>query len=210
MPAHGPEVGRVDAVLRAEGLEVAAHAGPLCAPPADAHVHVVAFREDPRVAARDNAELEDEQPAPGVGREPVVGKVSLECDPVDDSAREVERPGRRPIGAVRADNRVDLDRLAPDSQACVGLDRGTDAHAELRPDLCGLLGEERVEPAPLRHQAELTRRLVLDLLPVAQAAPDAGDAILDDGLDRERELADRAHRQTAAAGLVAREPRFVD
>ena len=81
------EVGQlrvVDAVHRAEPLQVRAQPRPLRRPAADAVVRMIRLREDPAVAAGDDAELDRRAPRLTVRQRPV----PLECDPVEDPTAE--------------------------------------------------------------------------------------------------------------------------
>ena len=207
-----PQAGQLlelDPVLPAEIAEMVTQSRAFVRPAADADVHVIPFRKDPAVAARDRAELEHEHSVPASCRQLLVGKVALERDAVDDRAAEPERASRDPVGTVGADDRVYLNRLAVDPQLGVGDDRDPRAVAELGSRVDRLLDEERVEPAPLGHQAEDSRGLAIERPAVAKTAANARDAVLDDGLDRERQLPNSPRGEPAAARLVAGERRFV-
>ena len=105
------QVGRaveVDAVGVAEAAQVLAQPRPLARPAADAVVRVAVLREDPAVAAGDDAELDRRTPSlPGRQR-----PVAFERDPVDDAAAEPRGARERAVHAVGAD-----DRRAP-RRAC--------------------------------------------------------------------------------------------
>src|SRR5207302_11490403 len=122
---------------------------------------------------------------------------------------EAERPGRGPVGAVGADDRIDLDPLTVDADLSVRLDLDADAVPERRARIDRLPDEELVEPPALRHQAEDLLREAFHHGAVLETAAHARDPVLNDGLDRNRELPHGARRQTAAARLVAREFRLV-
>jgi hypothetical protein len=141
--------------------------------------------------------------------EPAVRQVSFERDAVDDAAAETERLPGDPVRAVGPDDGVDLHRRSIDPEPAVRLDLDADAVAEDRTGLNRLVDEERVETAPLRHQAKDTVRLPLHHRPVLETATNARDPVLHDGLDRDRELPHRASRETTAARLVAGETDFV-
>ena len=181
----------------------------LVTPAADPDVHVIPLRKDPAVSPRHGAELEDEHAPPAVRGKSLVREIALEGDAVHDRPAEPEGAGGRSVGSIRADDRPDLDPFPVDPQRGIRLDLDVDAVAEL--GACGrsLLDEERVEPAPLGHQAEGASRPVLDRRAVAQPAARARNSVLDHRLDRERQLPHRPHRQPAAAGLVAGERHFV-
>ena len=209
MSAHVGEVIEVHAVAFAQNAEVIAKTRPFGPPATDADVDVIALGEDPPVAARHSGELEHEGAAPRAEWEPLVRKIPLERDAVDDRAAEPEPLRGRPVRSVGADDRLDADAVAVDAELAVGLELDARAVPEGRAGFLRLLDEICVQSAPLRHQAESLLRPAFQHAPVLQTAPDPGDAILDDGLHRERELPHGAHRQPPAAGLVAREPRFV-
>ena len=191
-----------------------AQARPFCHPPADAEVGVVALREHPAVAAGHDAELD-----PGGARVPLLperapGHVPLERDPPDDPVAEAGGSGDDAVRAVRAD---EIRRAHARSS-----DAGGDflvVELELRdrrsvPEVgaCGssLLGEMRVEPAPLRHRHERSRRGSIHRRPVRRAHDHPVDDSLDHGLDVARQVAQRSARQTAPARLVAGKARLVD
>src|SRR6476469_450293 len=88
--AHRLEPLRGNAVLRAGTLEVLAEARPFRLPAADADVDVVALRKDPRVAARDGAELDDRPAAVVLARVNMVD-VALEGHAVRAVSLQPER-----------------------------------------------------------------------------------------------------------------------
>ena len=97
------EVGQlrvVDAVHSAEPLQVRAQPRPFRRPAADAVVRVTRLREDPAVAAGDDAELDRRAPRLTVRQRPV----SLERDPVEDAAAEPGVAGDPAVDAVRSDH----------------------------------------------------------------------------------------------------------
>src|SRR5262249_26085982 len=208
VPAEVRELVNRDAVVLAEELEMGTEARALAAPPADTDVDVVALREDPAVTARKSRKLEHEHPAPTVRREPLVGEVALQRDAVDDPAAEVERLRGDAVRAVCADDGIDVHAAPVDPHGAVGFDLGADAVAEVHAGGGGLLDEERVESAPLCHQAEDVVRAPPHHWPDLAPAPGIGRRVAHNWLDGERQLPYRAHRQTAATGLVAREAGF--
>jgi len=78
---------------------------PLALPAADAHVHVVALRKDPAVAAGDDPQLEDEATVVALLRRGAVRDVALERDAVRVVAAEAERAGGDAVRAVGSDQR---------------------------------------------------------------------------------------------------------
>ena len=186
-----------------------AQARPFRPPAADPDVDVVSLREDPAVPPGHGCELEHEHPAPPVLRQPLVGQVSLERDAVDDRAAEADRLRGDPVRAVRADDRVDLDRLTVDPDLPVRFDGDADAVPKRRPGVDGPMDEELVEQPALRHQAEHLIRGAFDHGPVPEAAARARDPVLHHRLHREGQLPHGTHRETSAAGLVPREPCLV-
>ena len=80
-----------------------------------------------------------------------------------------------------------------------------DTVPELRSGSRGLLDEIGVEPLPLRHQDERFLHAALDPAGEVEPEPHARRPVLDHRVDRERQLADGAHREPAATRLVARE-----
>src|SRR4051794_29680609 len=209
VPAQVGQVVQADAVALAEVGEMHAEPRAFRSPPADADVDVIALREDPAVTAWQRGELEHQSAAPLAFRQAVVRKVALERDAVHDSAAEPERLRRDAVRSVGADDCVDADRLAVDPKLPLRLD--VDAHAvpERHTGRGRLLDEKCIEPAPLCHQAEHLLRAPFHDASVLKTAAHTRDPVLDDGLDRERQLSDRAHRQAAAARLVTRKRRLV-
>ena len=191
-----------------------AQARALRLPPADADVHVVAFREDPRVAARHDTQVDDRPAAPALLARVAVIHVPLERDAVTPLRAQAERPGRDPVDAVRPDHdrRGRRRAVEPDGRLLLPqLERsGTYPVAEVGTRGGRLLGEMSVEPPPLRHQHERAVALALEAMPVAQAELEAVDHVLDHRLDRDRQLAHCPVGQPPAAGLVAREARPVE
>ena len=182
-------------------------------PAADADVDVVALREDPGVAARDGAELDHGAPAVVLARVDM-SHVPLERHAVSTPAGQPERAHRQAVDAVRTDRDGRRRRGAAEAdrdRVVVHLERGrTDAVAEVGPGRRRLLGEVRVEPAPLRHQDQRAFGPALEAAAVAKAEPAAPHRVLDDWVDGNRQLPDRAVRQPAAAGLVARKALAVE
>ncbi len=191
-----------------------AQARPLAPPAADADVDVVALREDPAVAAGDDAELGDEPARVPLRRRVVEGEVPLERDAVADLLPEPERPSGRPVRAVGPDQDAGSDRRPVDAERDAVRTRldplHPDAVAEVGARCGGALRQVEVEPATLRHQAERRAEAALVARAVAEPQLEAVDGVLDDGADVGREEPDRAERQPAAARLVAREASPVD
>ena len=79
------------AVRLAEPPEMGPQARSLLLPAADAEIRVIALREDPAVAARDDAQLEREPPVVRRAIHLRVGHVPLERDADDAVAAELER-----------------------------------------------------------------------------------------------------------------------
>ena len=137
-----------------------------------------------------------------------IGDVALERDAVPPRA-EAEGPRGQAVDAVGADHdrrgrgcSVEADR-AP---VVVQLERGgAQPVPEVRACRRGLGGEVRVEAAPLGHQHKRPLASPDKAGPVAEAELEAVDHLLDDGIDGDRQLFDRALGQPAAARLVARE-----
>src|SRR5215211_626439 len=198
-------------VLAAHAREMRAEPRPLAQPAADADVDVVTLREHPGVAARDRAELDQRAATEASRFDRLVRHVALECDRVVMTAAEADRPRGDSVHSVRADQRRGAHRHAVDGEASVGRDV-----ADLRPlaeigaGLRGLLGEERVETPPLRHEQERSLAAPLEPLPVSEPELERRYAVLDDGRHVDRDLVDRPVREPAAARLVAREARTVD
>ena len=117
-----------------------------------------------------------------------------------DAVGEPQLLRRLAVAAVGADHdpRVELPRVGRLPLPHLGARVGR------------LLQEEVVEPPPLRHVRERRAGLARDALPVAEAALQPVGDVLHDGLDRERQEARGAPRDTAPAGLVAREGRLVE
>src|SRR5205809_834719 len=170
---------------------------------------MVALREDPAVPAGHGAEFEQEPPVPRAERKLFVRQIALERDAVDDRAAEPERTSGDPVRAVGADHRGDLDRPTVDTQRGFGVDADVNTVAKLGPRGDRLLDEKCVQPPALRHQADHAARFPFDLRSVAKAAARARDPVFDDGLDGERQLADRPHREPSPARLVPWEPTLV-
>src|SRR5581483_9704674 len=194
--ARGGRRFRVDAVGLAHATEVHSQARAFARPAAYADVDVVALGEDPAVATWDGRDLEHHRARVAH----VVREVRLERDTVHDFGGEAELLRACPVAAVGADD--DVRVYFP----CV--ERGAFAH--LRAPFGRAFEQEVVEPLALRHVRERRARAALETGAEVEAAFDAVDHVLDDGLDREGKKARSAHGDAAAAGLVAREARLVE
>src|SRR5262249_45760336 len=170
VPAHVGDVRLVDAVLRAQPAQLFAKPRPLGFPAADADVDVVALREDPAVAARQDRELDHHSAAVPLARDDAVADVAFERDARDDVAAQPERAGGQAVRAVRADERLYFDRVAVDGKPGLGFDRRADAVPELGAGIAGAVDEELVEAASLRHQAEHAPALAVERAAVAEPA----------------------------------------
>ena len=106
-------------------------------------------------------------------------------------------PGR-PVRAVGADHDLRFDRVVR-----------PEAVAELRARLPRLLDQERVQPPPLGHPDQRLVCPAPEMPPVPEPQLEDVDGILDDRVDRERELAFSADGDPAAARLVPREAGLV-
>src|SRR5581483_2694005 len=115
-------------------------------------------------------------------------------DAVDGLAGEPHRPRDDAVRAVRSDEDARRVALAAGFHLDAALaDTGRrDLHAlpPLRARGRRLLREEVVETAALRHQDDRLARPPLVARPVAEAERHPLHAVLDDGLDGERQLAD--------------------
>ena len=205
-----------DAVTDADVAQVIAQVRALRVPAADADVGVVALREDPAVAARDVAHLEQRDVPLDARADGVVGDVGLERGGEDAILAELERPSADAVGAVGGDEDVGArTRAVAERDArpplAVELDLAhLRAVAERRAGERRLLGEEGVEPLALRHQHDRREPAVLERSEIAVAEGDRRHALLHDRPDRERQQPGPAQRDAAAAGLVAGEARAVD
>src|SRR5262249_7294293 len=195
----------VDAVHGAQTTEVIAQSRPFRLPAADAEIHVVALRKDPAVPARNHAELEDELAAVSV----LERRIPLEGDAVSVLVTRDHRPRGDAVHAVSADDDARANPFAVNDDVAV-VERRSDAVAELGARLLGLPREELVEAPALRHEAERPRARALEGLAVVETQLEAIDDVLYDGIDREGQLPRRPDRHSAAARLVAWEPRLVD
>jgi hypothetical protein len=175
---------------------------------------VVAFRENPRVAARHDTQVDDRPAAPTLLARVAVLHVPLERDAVTPLGAQAERPGRNPVDAVRSDHDRRGRRRAVEPDGRLFLPKlqrgGAYPVAEVGTRGRRLLGEMSVEPPPLRHQHERAVALALESPPVAQSQLEAVDHVLDHGLDRDRQLPHCSVGQPPAARLVAREARPVE
>ena len=203
-----------EAVRLAQPRQVFADPGAFSRPAPDADVDVVALREEPAVAARYDTEL-DQREIAGRGRiEVSVGRVTLECD----AAMNVERNARETSGgavrAVRSDEHIRPDTVAADGRHhAVRSHRqgsGRDPVSKIGARSHRLLGEEGIEPPPLRHPDERHPVSPLEALPVAKPDREAHDVGLDRGGDVARRMTKRPAGQPAAARLVAREALAVE
>src|SRR6266542_2630337 len=195
----------VHVVHVAEPAEVLAQSRALALPAADADVDVVALGEDPRVAAGDDSELEH-QPA-AVAR--VERCVALEAHAVSVVAGDAERAGGEAVDAVGTDDHACGDPLAVDADVPV-VEPDLHTVAKLCAGILRLTNEELVQPATLRHEAERLVARALEGGAIAEPQLEAVDDVLDDRVERERKQPRRAQRDSAAAGLVAREAGLVD
>ena len=188
-------------MLAAEPLEPCAQPRALREPAADAHVDVVALREDPAVAARHRAELEHGAAAVALVR---IRRVRLE--------RDAALEARGQLRAVRPGGEQDDVRLEPlaardDRPPVDPLD--ADALAQLGPALDRLLDQVPVEPQPLRHRDQRLPRAA-QLAAAADAELDVVDELLEDRRHVAGRLPQRPTGQAAAAGLVAGKARPVE
>ena len=140
----------------------------------------------------------------------VHGEVALVGDGEGAVGAEPERLRAHAVGAVGPQHHRGPQAPAVDvddhGRSAIGLDAPhphpvADVGARLR----RALDEEVVEAPSLRHQGDRIGEALLAALPEAQPQQHPVDAVLDDGRDVERQEPDAAHRQPAAAGLVARE-----
>jgi len=182
-------------------------------PPADPDVDVVALREDPRVAARNGAELDHRTPTPAVLARVNIRDVPFERDSVPPLA-EGEHLRGEPVDAVRADHDLRLGGGHVEANGRLALPelqrRCAEPVPEVRSRGRGRFGEVRVEPPPLGHQDERPLPSPLEPRSVAEPELEAVDDLLDDGVDRDRKLLHSAFGQAAAARLVAREALAVE
>ena len=214
MAAQGLDCRLRDAVLPTQLEQVAAQTGPFPLPAADADVDVVSLGEHPAVAAGDRAELEDGTPSIPSLDDRLARDVPLERDGEHVVAAEPEAVTHAPVDAVRADEHAALDAAAVHADRDGrpgGLDVGH-LHAVTHVGARGssLLEEVLVETDALRHLDQRSLAETFEAHPVPETKADAVDDVLDDRLDGDGKLADGAHRQPAAARLVAREARLVD
>ena len=214
MAPYGLDGCSRDAVLPAELYEMASQSRALALPAAHTDVDVVALREHPAVAAGDRAELEDGASPIPVLADRLERHVALERDGEHVVVAEPEPVANPPVDPVRADERAALDPPAVDAQGDAGLAgldlRHLHAVTDVRAGGDGLLEQMLVEADALRHLDQRPLAVPFEAHPVAEAKADAVDDVLDHRVDRDRQLADGAHRQPAAARLVPREARLVD
>ncbi len=160
------EGGLRDRVLAAEAGEMLAHSRSFPLPTADSHVDVIALREDPAVAAGHVRELEAEPAPVPLAGDDSVGHVRLERDAVVAPAVEAGRSCGQTVDAVGSEGctcsnfRPVQARFDPGVRELELCD--LDPVTEVGPRRCGLVGEEGVEPAPLRHQHERLPRVPLE------------------------------------------------
>src|SRR5690242_16841588 len=154
---------------------------PLAFPAADAEVRVVSLREDPRVAAGDDAELEHELAAI-----PLVERcIPFERDAVPMVAAEAERARRDPVDPVGADDHVGAHSFAADRDRAV-VERDRDTVAKLGACLRGLAREELVEAPPLRQEAERLLAPADERRAVVESKLEPVRDVLDNRVDGER------------------------
>ena len=143
-------------MLPREPLEMVAQPRPFAVPPTDTEVRVVALREHPAVATRDDAELHPGGPAVRLRVEVAPGGVRLEGDAGDDAVAEPYRARDGPVRSVGSDDERSPYSYAPDGGGHAVAVQRERVHArpvaELRARRRGLLGEVQVEAAPLGHQ----------------------------------------------------------
>jgi hypothetical protein len=140
-----------------------------------------------------------------------VRHVALERNAVVTIVFEPCCSGRVAVGAVSANQRICSDFLAADA----GFDRVVDqlerhAVTKVGPRFGSTFGEEMIEPAALRQQNERLSGRALEVVLEVEPEREPGRAILDHRLDGEGQLTYGAHRQPAAARLVAGKGRTVD
>ena len=154
-----------------EPREVVAQPRPLAAPAADAEVRVVALREHPAVAAGEDGELDHGGPLE-VAAERVEGDVPLEGDAPHDPVAEPGRAGHDAVCAVRADEHARPHRVGADPRGDAGLVElehlDPRAVPQLRARVGGLLCEERVQVAALRHADQRLAVAAGEARPVAE------------------------------------------
>ena len=204
-----------DPVLTAEPREMLPQPRAFALPAADSDVDVVALGEHPAVAAGDVRKLEEEPAAVLVLLHDSVRDVAFQGNTVGSAAVEADRPGRGAVDSVCAkqplcSDFVDRSRSRAHRRRAAARSSTRDAVAELCSRVGGLLGEERVEPAPLGHEDErLFGACARSELWKSSPSRTLARPVLDHGLDRERQLPHGAHREPAAARLVAGESRLV-
>src|SRR5262245_15551204 len=158
MSTNALEDGRVDAVLLGKSIEMAAQVRPLRQPSPDAEVGVIALREDPAVASRNDAELDPRCPVVRLASQGAPRDVPLERDPADDALAEAGGLRDDAVGTVGPDGERRPDGSSTDVRRDPVLgdldpvDGG--AVAELDACRCSMLGEVEVESSPLGHVDE--------------------------------------------------------
>src|SRR5207302_7399849 len=135
--------------------EVLPQSRPLRPPPADPDVDVIALRENPRIAARNGAELDHRTPSPAFLARVNIRDVPFERDSVPPFA-EAEHLRGEPVDAVRADHNLRPRGGPVEANGRLALPRLQRRHAnpvpEVRPRCRGRFGAVRVESPPRGHQ----------------------------------------------------------
>ena len=200
----------------AHAPQVLAQVRALGVPAADAHVGVVALGEQPAVAARHVAHLEQRDVPLDARADRVVGDVGLERRGEDAAFAELQRAPAGAVGAIGRDQQLRARARAVverDRRPAVGLELdGARAHpvAEGGAGEHRLLGQEGIQAEALRHQDDGRKTAVLEGSEARMPERDRGDLPFHHRPDRERQQAGAAQRDAAAAGLVARKARAVD
>jgi hypothetical protein len=88
--------------------------------------------------------------------------------------------------------------------------RGFDAVPQLGTDRDRAFDEERVESSPKRHDYERLLGATVEARSISKPEVDAVNAVLHDGIDRERQELQGALSETASARLVARKAGAVE
>ena len=178
-------------------------------PAPDADVDVIALREHPAVPARNVGQLEAEQAAILVLGTTPYGTFASSATPCSRPSSSPRRGGDavRPVGEqARALRRPASRRPAPGRRRRRARGRVTLTPSRKSvPARDGLLDEVGVEPLALGHEDERLVHVPLDPTGEVEPEPDSRRAVFDHRVDRERQLADGAHREPATARFVARE-----